>query len=304
LNIVTGSFGYIGRYITRCLLDAGQPVRTLTTHPQKPNPFGFSVEAFPYNFEHPSELEASLRGADTLYNTYWIRFEHGGMTFQQAVRNTQVLFDCARRAGVNRIVHISVTNASLQSSLPYYRGKALQEQALSQSGLSYAILRPTLVYGKEDILVNNMAWLVRRFPVFPIFGSGEYRLQPVYVGDLAEIAVLAARDFGPEPVDALGPETFTFEGFIQLMIDVIRPAVKQVHVPPGFGIALGRGIGLFLKDVILTRAELEGLMDELLTSIQAPNCPTRFTGWLESQRQTIGLAYTSELGRHFRWKPA
>jgi uncharacterized protein YbjT (DUF2867 family) len=303
LNVVTGAFGYIGRYITRSLLDSGQQVRTLTTHPDKPNPFGASVEAFPYNFNSPSVLEASLEGATTLYNTYWIRFEHSGMSFQQAVRNTQILFECARRAGVERVVHISVTNASLQSDLPYYRGKALQEQTLIASGLSYAIVRPTLVFGNEDILVNNIAWLVRRFPVFPIFGSGRYRLQPVYVDDLAAIAIQAAQEQRAVLVDALGPENFTFEEFIELLIKALRPDVKQVHVHPAFGIALGQAIGLFLKDVILTGAELQGLMDNLLTSTQAPNGATLFSGWLERNRENIGRSYASELERHFRWKP-
>jgi NADH dehydrogenase len=304
LNVVTGAFGYIGRYITRYLLEKGQPVRTLTTHPAKPNPFGTSVEAFPYNFDRPAELEASLRGASALYNTYWIRFEHGGATFQQAVRNTQVLFECARRAGVERVVHISVTNASLDSGLPYYRGKAQQEQALIESGLSYAIVRPTLVFGDEDILVNNMAWLVRRFPVFPIFGKGDYLLQPVYVGDLAEIAIQAGRERRPLLVDAVGPEAFTFEEFAGLLIARVRPWVKTVHVPPALGIALGRAISFFVNDVILTRAELQGLMDNLLTSAQPPNGATGFSDWLEQKRGTVGLSYRSELSRHFRWRPA
>jgi uncharacterized protein YbjT (DUF2867 family) len=140
VNVVTGAFGYIGRYIARRLLESGEPVRTITSHPRKPNPFGSAVEAFPYNFERPDELVACLSGASTLYNTYWIRFEYGGATFKQAVRNTITLFECARKAGVERIIHISVTNASRESQLPYYQGKALQEQALIDSGVSYAIV--------------------------------------------------------------------------------------------------------------------------------------------------------------------
>ena len=164
VNVVTGAFGYIGRYIARHLLESGEAVRTITTHPDKPNQFGGTVEGFPYNFEQPDELVARLRGASTLYNTYWVRFEYGGVTFRRAVQNTITLFECAKKAGVERIIHISVTNVSLESRLPYYRGKALQEQALIDSGVSYAIVRPTLVFGKEDILVNNIAWLIRKFP--------------------------------------------------------------------------------------------------------------------------------------------
>lgn len=300
--MVTGAFGYIGRHIARHLLESGRAVRTITTHPDKPNPFGPAVPAFPYDFDRPDDLVARLRGAATLYNTYWVRFEHGEATFQRAVRNTVTLFQCAQRAGVDRIVHISVTNASLESSLPYYRGKALQEQALIESGVSYAIVRPTLVYGREDILVNNMAWLMRKVPVFPIFGSGAYRLQPVYVGDLAAIAVGRAGDSQSAMVDAIGPESYSFKEFVRLLAAKIRPGVKLVHVPPAVGIALGRVIGLAVRDVILTQAELRGLMDGMLTSGQAPNGHTRFSEWLEAHQETLGSTYASELDRHFRWR--
>jgi uncharacterized protein YbjT (DUF2867 family) len=302
VNVVTGAFGYIGRHIARHLLESGAAVRTITTHPDKPNPFGAAVQAFPLDFDRPDDLIESLRGASTLYNTYWIRFEHGGATFGQAVRNTETLFQCARRAGVERIVHIGVTNASLESSLPYYKGKALQERALIESGVSCAIVRPTLVFGKEDILVNNIAWLMRKYPVFPIFGSGEYRLQPVYVGDLAAIAVTCAGDSRPTVIDAVGPESFRFGEFLKLLAAKIRPGVKLVHLPPAIGIALGQLIGLAMRDVLLTKAELRGLMDGMLTSGQPANGSTRFSEWLEEHKGEVGSSYTSELGRHFRWR--
>ncbi|MGH7380866.1 MAG: SDR family oxidoreductase [Candidatus Methylomirabilales bacterium] len=300
MNIVTGAFGYIGRYIARHLLDLGEAVRTITTHPNKPNPFGDAVEAFPYSFDDPEQLVETLRGGSTLYNTYWIRFEYGGATFQHAVRNTLTLFACAKKAGVGKIVHMSVTNASVESRLPYYRGKALQEHALIDSGVSYAIVRPTLVFGKEDILVNNIAWLIRTFPVFPIFGDGGYTLQPVYVGDVAAIAVSCARDQQGVILDAIGPETFTFEEFVRLVSAQIKAGVKLVHIPPAIGIGLGRVIGLAVRDVILTSDELQGLMQGMLTSGQAPNGSTRFSEWLERHRDEIGLTYSSELRRHFR----
>jgi len=227
---------------------------------------------------------------------------YGGATFQQAVQNTITLFECARRAGVERIVHISVTRATLDSALPYYRDKAQQEQALIDSGISYAIVRPTLVFGEGDILVNNMAWLLRRFPVFPIFGSGAYRLQPVYVGDLAALAVASGQENRPMAVDAVGVEAFTFEAFIRLLASRIRPGVKLLHLPPAVGIALGWVVGLGVKDVILTRAELQGLMEERLTSDQEPNGTTRFSEWLEVSHPALGRSYASELGRHFYWK--
>jgi uncharacterized protein YbjT (DUF2867 family) len=300
-SVVTGAFGYIGKYIARRLLQLGESVRTLTTHPDKPNPFGKDVQAFPYNFDRPERLTASLAGASTLYNTYWVRFEYGGATFRQAVQDTTTLFECARNAGVRKIVHISVSNASPESSLPYYAGKGLQERALTGTGVPYSIIRPTLVFGSEDILVNNIAWLIRKFPIFPIFGNGLYRLQPVFVEDLAAIAVESAQVGETANRDAIGPEGFTFQDFVRLIALKIKPAVKLVHVPPAMGIALGQLIGLAVRDVILTHDELQGLMDNLLTSAQAPNGKTRFSEWLELNKYQVGKAYTSELGRHFKW---
>jgi NADH dehydrogenase len=303
MNVVTGAFGYIGKYITRHLLEQGEQVRTITTHPDKLNPFGSAVQAFLYNFDQPDQLIASLRGVSVLYNTYWIRFNYGGATFEQAVQNTATLFACAKAAGLGRIVHISVTH-STDSDLPYYRGKALQEQALIDCGVPYSIVRPTLVYGKEDILVNNIAWLIRKFPVFPIFGSGHYKVQPVFVEDLARIAVASAAEPGNVTLDAIGPETFSFESLVKLIASKVKPGGALVHIPPPLGIRLGQLIGLALGDILLTRDELRGLMDELLTSKQAPNGTTRFSDWLESHGDELGSAYSSELHRHFKWKKA
>ncbi len=302
MNVVTGAFGYIGKYIARRLLESGERVKTVTTHPDKPNPFGEAVEAFPYNFDRPDELIACLRGASTLFNTYWIRFEYGGATFRQAVKNSAVLFDCAKKAGITKIVHISVTHAAVESRLPYYSGKGLQERALVDSGVSYQIVRPTLVFGREDILVNNIAWLIRNFPLFPIFGTGEYRLQPVYVEDLATLAVAAAKNPESGVLDAIGRETFTFKDFVKLIALKVKPKIKFVHLPPAMGIALGKVIGLAVGDVILTKDELRGLMDGMLVSNQAPNGRARFSEWLEQNGLALGAAYSSELGRHFRWR--
>ncbi len=302
-EIVTGAFGYIGRAITARLLELGRPVRTITTHPDKPNPFGSDVEAAQLEFDRPERLQAALQGGHTLYNTYWVRFEYGETTFREAVTRTAILFACARRAGIGKIVHISVTHASVDSRLPYYRGKAMQELALAGCGVPYAIVRPTLVFGPGDILVNNMAWLLRTFPVFPIFGSGTYRLQPVYLGDLARIAVEAAEQPSPWTIDAAGPEIFTFEALIAQLAAQIRPGVRLIHVPPWLGLAAGRVVGEAVGDVILTRDELRGLMDELLLSEGTPLGSTSFSAWLQAHARELGGNYASELRRHFAWKP-
>jgi NADH dehydrogenase len=302
MNVVTGSFGFIGRHITQRLLERGQTVRTITTHPDKPNPFGSGVEAFPYAFDYPKELEASLRGADVLYNTYWIRFEYGEMTYARALHNTATLFECARKAGVNKIVHIGVTGSSESSPLPYYRGKAAQERLLREAGVPFAVVRPSLVFGEGDVLVNNIARLMRAFPVFPVFGDGKYEVQPVHVDDVADIAVEFAHSTEPATVDAIGPEKFAFKDFLQLVAENIRPGMIFLPMPPAAGIALGWMIGRALGDVLLTADELRGLMQGLLTSRQKPNGKIVFSEWLQKNRESIGRSYTSEIKRHYAWK--
>ncbi len=302
MDIVTGSFGYIGKYITHELINSGRQVRTITTHPDKDNPFGNQVKAFPYNFDNPDLLTETLKGADVLFNTYWIRFNYKHWSFDKALENTKILFDCAKQAGINKIVHISVTNSSESDPLPYYRGKALQERALKDTGIAYSIIRPTLVFGKEDILVNNIAWTIRVFPFVPIFGSGNYKVQPVFVEDLASIAVECATQKESCAIDAIGPEIFTYEEFIQLISSVLSRNVLLIHLWPKLGIFLGNIIGLFVKDVVLTKDELRGLMANKLTSNQKVNGKTLFSDWLKSNKDIIGANYTSELNRHFYWR--
>ncbi|MEW5763123.1 MAG: NAD(P)H-binding protein [Bacillota bacterium] len=302
LDVVTGAFGYTGKYITRRLLTRGRRVRTLTGHPDRPNPFGERVEVRPFRFDNPAALVESLTGAATLYNTYWVRFPYGPVTYEKAVENTLTLIRAAEEAGVRRIVHISITNASEDSSLPYFRGKGILEKAIVSSRLSYAIVRPTVIFGAEDILINNIAWILRRFPFFAVPGRGDYRLQPVYVEDVAEIAVRAGQEDTDTVMDAVGPEIFTFEEMVRLIAARIGRQARIIHVPPGMALFLARMVGYAVGDVVLTRDEVRGLMANLLVSGGPPTAPTRFSDWLAANAGRVGTAYASELARHYRRK--
>ena len=299
MNVVTGAFGYTGKYIARRLLAMGKAVRTLTGHPDREDPFGGRVRAFPYDFERPAALAESLRGATTLYNTYWVRFPHGQASFDKAVDNTEVLIEAAREAGVGRIVHISVSNASEHSPLPYFRGKGLVESAVMSSSLSYAIVRPTLVFGTEDVLINNIAWLLRRFPLFAVPGSGDYRLQPVFAEDVAEIAVNAAHRDESTVLDAAGPETYTFDELVRLIAGSIRSKARIVHLRPGLALFLASLVGRLVNDVVLTRGEVGGLMANLLVSDAPPAGQTRLSDWLDQNADSVGTRYASELKKHY-----
>jgi len=301
LNVVTGAFSYTGKYITQRLLSMGEEVKTLTRRPDRESPFGNRVVAFPFNFDRPSDLTESLRGATTFYNTYWIRFPHGEATFEKAVENTKVLIEAAREAGIRRFVHISITNASEDSSLPYFRGKGLVEKAIIQSGLAYAIIRPTVMFGGAGgILINNIAWLLRKFPIFAVPGSGEYQLQPVFVEDVAEIAVDAAHKEGNIIVDAAGPEIYTFDELVRLIADKIHSWARIVNLRSGLAFFLSKLVGYMVRDVVLTRNELKGLMASLLVSEGPPTGKTRFSDWLDQNADTVGTRYyPSGLKRHY-----
>src|SRR5262249_479008 len=145
-----------------------------------------------------------------LINTYWVRFDHTRFTHAEAVANTKILFQSAKTAGVRRIVHVSITNPDINSDLPYFRGKAELEVALEQLGVSHCILRPTVLFGKEDVLINNIAWSLRHFPIFGVFGAGNYKLQPIYVDDLASAVVEQIAKNTNEVINAIGPETFIY----------------------------------------------------------------------------------------------
>lgn len=303
---VTGAFGYSGKYIARRLLASGCQVLTLTSRVAPVGDGQISAAlasgqlvAKPFHFDQPAVLRASLEGVDTLYNTYWVRFDHGAVTFEKAVQNTLVLLRAAREAGVRRIVHLSITNPSLESPLPYFRGKARLEETIRGSGLSYAILRPTVIFSQEDILINNVAWLLRRFPFFVIPGSGEYRLQPVYVEDLARLAVEAGARIQDQVIDAVGPDSFTFNELVGLLRETVGSKALVVHLPPGLALFLSQIVGALLGDVVLTRDEIAGLSADLLVSVAQPACPARLADWLAANPDAVGRRYASELKRHY-----
>ena len=298
--VVTGAFSYTGRYIARHLLGQGVSVKTLTRNPGREDPFGGMVPAAHLDFSDPEGLSRSMRGAGVLYNTYWIRFGRGRNTFDQAVENSKTLFEAAARAGVGRIVHFSVANASPESTLPYFRGKGQVEEILRGLGIPYAIIRSTLVFGDGDLLLNNMAWALRRFPVFPVFGRGDYPVQPIYAEDLAAQAVEAGSGCDSFVADAAGPETFSFEEVLRLLASAVGSRGRLVYTPPSLGLALTKLVGLLLRDVVLTRDEVDGLMAGLLTSDVTPTGYTRLNDWLEDNADALGRRYMSELRRNFR----
>jgi uncharacterized protein YbjT (DUF2867 family) len=299
-DVVTGAFSYTGRFIARKLLDDGRRVRTLTNHAQRPGAQEIEVDVAPLDFTDRAGLVESLRGADVFYNTYWVRFHHGGIGFGDAVANTRILMSAAAEAGVRKVVHISVSNPSIESPLDYYAGKARTEELVRESGLQWAIVRPTLIFGPGDILINNIAWLLRRMPFFVIPEMGLYRVQPVAGEDVAEISSWAAAQRENLTVDAAGPEIMTYAELVQSVAIAVRRRPRIVHLPSMLTLAAGDVVGLLMRDILLTRQELQGLMQELLVSQEEPRGKRRVDDWLLRSADALGRSYASELSRHFR----
>ena len=300
LDLVTGAFSYSGSHIAQRLLDCGRSVRTLTFHPDRPHPLQGAVEARPYRFDDPAALARSLEGVETLYNTFWVRFDHGQTSFANAIESSRMLFHAARSAGVRRIVHVSITNPTIDSPLPYFRGKALVEYALAQSGLSYSIVRPTWIYGGwRDVLANNIAWILRRMPAFALPGDGSYLVQPVHVEDLARICIEAGGNSEDLVIDAAGPETMAFAELVAKVRTAVGAHAPIIHAPAPLMAAAARALGLLVRDVVLTPDEIRGLMAGLLVSREAPLGEIAFSDWLEEHKASVGRTYANELDRHF-----
>ena len=305
LDLVTGAFSNSGSHIARALIASGRSVRTLTFHPDRAHPLRSEIEALPYQFDDPVELARSLQGVRTLYNTYWVRFERGGTTFANAVSNSRALFYAARSAGVSRIVHVSVTNPSIDLTLPYFRGKALVERSLAEVGVPFAIVRPTWIFGGEhEVLANNIAWILRHFPLFALPGDGRYAVQPVHVDDVAQICIEAGSAEDDAVLDAAGPETMTFEELVGAVRQAVGARARIVHLPPAGMRAAAGAMGLVTRDVVLTRGEIAGLTAGLLVSDREPLGQISFTEWLAENADSMGRAYANEIHRHFARAPS
>jgi NADH dehydrogenase len=300
LDVVTGAFSYSGAAIARELLRRGHRVRTLTGHPDRA-PASTPIETLPLDFGTESTLAAAMTGADTLYNTYWIRFAHGAENHDVAVANSRSLFAAAAAAGVRRIVHISITNPSLTSPDSYFRGKAEVEQALADCGVPYAIARPAVLFGGDGVLINNIAWLLRRLPVFAIGGRGDYRLRPIHVDDLATLcADLGVANVPGQIIDAVGPQSLTFRQVVAEIRDAVGSRSILVPVPGRVIPALAAALNLVLRDTLLTGAEYVSMAANLADSAAPATGSTVFTYWVREHGDELGRRYANELDRHFR----
>jgi uncharacterized protein YbjT (DUF2867 family) len=303
-HAVTGAFGFTGRAIATRLLEAGDEVVTLTRRSGAGDPLAARVTVHRYDTGDPARLAASLAGVDTLYNTYWLRFPRAGATFEAAVARSAGLFAAARSAGVRRLVHVSVVNASPDAETPYVRAKAALEALVRSSGLEWVIVRPTLTYGPDDILINNLAWALRRFPVYGLPGLGRYTVQPVHVDDVARICVEAGSGVQGRVVDAAGPEVLTYRELVEIVRRAVESRSVVLPMPKAVVLATAKLIGLVVRDVVLTRDEIRELTSSLLTSRQPPLGRIAISEWVREHADALGRRWASELARNYEIRPS
>jgi uncharacterized protein YbjT (DUF2867 family) len=298
-DVVTGAFSYSGAAIARELQAAGRQVRTLTGHPDRAGG-DHTIDVHPLDFDDPVALAASLRGATTLYNTYWVRFPHGRIDHGAAAANSRTLFYAARDAGVQRIVHVSITHPSITSPYPYFRGKAEVERVLAEVGISYGVLRPAILFGGDGVLLNNIAWLLRRLPVFAVGGRGDYRIRPIHIDDLARLSVALGSQRDTTVIDAVGPERPTFMELVRLIQQTIGSHARIVRLPGAIMPVLSWTLGLMLRDVLLSREEYFAMAAGLADTHGAATGTVALSQWLAEHADTLGRNYANEIQRHFR----
>lgn len=299
LDAVTGAFSYSGRVIAARLQDEGRRVRTLTGHPER-GQGRTDIDVRALDFDDLPALAASLRGVTTLYNTYWVRFAHHRTNHALAVDNSRSLFHAARRAGVRKIVHVSILHPSADSPYPYFRGKAMVERALAETGLPYAVLRPSVLFGEGGVLLNNIAWLLRHFPLFGVGGRGDYRIRPIHVDDLATLAVAASKWPDDRAVDAVGPERPTFLELAGQIHEAVGSRARIVRVPAPGVLAMSKVLGAVLRDVLLTPDEYRSMAAGLADSDAPSTGSVVLSEWIAANGETLGRQYANELDLHFR----
>jgi NADH dehydrogenase len=302
-DVVTGAFSYSGAAIADALERAGRRVRTLTGHPERASGEGGTIDLRPLDFDDAHGLTDSLRGATTLYNTYWVRFPRGSTDHERAVANSRTLFHAARQAGVERIVHVSITHPGIESPYAYFRGKAEVERALFEVGVPHTVLRPAILFGGDGVLINNIAWLLRRLPVFGVGGRGDYRVRPIHIDDLAGLALAAGAEgaSGPDAVvDAVGPERPTFLELVQCVKEAVGSRALVIRVPGVVVPPMAWALGLVLHDVLLTGDEYRAMAGGLADTDGPATGSTSVTEWVRAHRDSLGRRYANEIDRHFR----
>jgi uncharacterized protein YbjT (DUF2867 family) len=239
---LAGGSGFIGRAIARRLVAGGIHVRVLTRNPESArarlNLPG--VEFVSADIGNPASLLQALGEANAIvdaiqFDGYPVENPRRGLTFERVdYGGVLALVDAAKQSGVDRFIYISGAAADEKSAHPGFRAKGRAERAIRESGLTYTIFRPSLIYGPEDKVVNGLARALRFAPIFGVPGTGRQKVQPVLVDDLAACVTLALSGRGHNRTYEIGgPELMTFDEMMRVIMDASRHRRPLFHIPEG-----------------------------------------------------------------------
>lgn len=242
LVTVFGGSGFLGRHVIRALARRDYRIRVgvrrpdLAGHLQPLGKVG-QIHAVQANLRYPDSVRAAARGASVIVNLVGILAEGGAQTFDAVqAKGADVIAQAASETGA-RLVHVSAIGADANSTSRYARAKAAGEAAVLAAVPSATIFRPSVVFGPEDSFTNRFAGLARLSPVLPLIGGGVTKLQPVYVGDVAD-AIADAVDGKTKAggtYELGGPEVMTLREIIEIILRVTER--NNLLVPLPFGLA-------------------------------------------------------------------
>ena len=296
--MVTGAFSFTGRYVAKRLLADGEEVRTMTRFPQSASPFSQEVRAVPYDYDSLDSLTEALAGCNRLINTYWRRQPEGALGYDRVVQQSKNLFAAAKAAGVERIVHISI-NDPHGKDFPYFRAKCRTERALRECGVSAIVVRPQLVFGDGELLINNLAWTLRKSRWAPVPGDGRYLMQPIHADDYADLIVAVARTEQRGVVDGVGPDVLTYDDMVRLVGEAIGRSPRIIHVHPRIFARAARVVSRFFTEPTVLKYEVYGCLVENGVVPRQPQGSRRLVDWLRERKDSLGRRYADQDHRPF-----
>lgn len=239
LVTVFGGSGFVGRYVVKKLAEQGARVRVAIRRPDeglflKPMGSPGQIDIVQANIRVAPSVQAAVQNADAVINCVGILYPRGPQKFDAVqARGAEVVALCAREAGVKRLVHVSAIGASAESASAYARSKAAGEAGVRRQMPQATIIRPSVVFGPEDDFFNRFAALAAFAPALPLVDGGDTKLQPVYVGDVAEAIVRALDSEAAAGVtyELGGPKVYTMREIMELTLSQIRKKRLLLPVP-------------------------------------------------------------------------
>jgi len=264
--LVTGGTGFVGSHVIRRLRQEHLPVRAVVRKPSKAAGLeDLGVETVPGDIADSASLEAAAQGCERVVHLVGIIQEGRGFTFRSVhVEGTRNVLAAARKAGVQHFFHQSALGTRATARSEYHRTKWEAEQLVQASGIPCTILRPSLIYGSGDQFTLRLAEAIRRSPVLPVIGSGQSKVQPIYIDDLASCIVKAAQ--GDAYFDKIyeigGPEQLTYEEVTKAIADVLGVKRPTMHMPMFFMRAMARVAETVLPKPPVTTEQLIMLQED------------------------------------------